>query len=209
MDEYRAPDVTGDSFPSRGVGPRNAYSALMDAPRDGKAGLDPLEAELDADLSVSEIHIQIGQLWREIRRGAAATRLSDYIYREGPDGMDIGLIRVIEACVALGPCRVVDLAGFMDVTPSTASRAIARLEGMGFIERRAVDGDKRAVEVEVTAAGRARHEIFNRRTQFALQGILADFDDEDLHAMAGHFQALVERIETFLEEHEGQRLPDS
>ena len=123
--------------------------------------------------------------------------------------MDIGLIRALEACVALGPCRVVDLAGFMDVTPSTASRAIARLETMGFIERGGVDGDKRAVEVVVSAAGAARHEIFDRRTRFALQRILGDFGEPELRAMAGHFQALVERIDTFLDEYEGRRLPDS
>lgn len=153
------------------------------------------------------LNLEIGMLWREIRRGAAATRLSDYIYREGPDGMDIGLIRVIEACVALGPCRVVDLAGFIDVTPSTVSRAVARLEGMGFVARNAVDADRRAVEVEVTAAGRARHDLFMRRAQFAVEKILADHSDDERAQLAGHLRRLTGRIDEFLEQYEGQRLP--
>ena len=95
--------------------------------------------------------------------------------------MDIGLIRLIEACVALGPCRVVDLAGFMDVASSTVSRAVARLEDLGFVVHNAVDADRRAVEVEVTAAGRAQ--------------------------LAGHLRRLTGRVDDFLEEYEGERLP--
>lgn len=176
---------------------------------DESTDVEPLAAELGGPLAAPELHIQIGQLWREIRRGAAASRLGDYIYREGPDGMDIGLIRVIEACVALGPCRMVDLAAFMDVTPSTASRAVARLEAMGFVERGGVDGDKRAVEIVVTTAGRARHDIYARRTRFAMSRILGDYSDDELSEIADHFARLIDRIEAFLEEHDGQRLPDS
>ena len=184
------------------TGCSGSYARSMDtSPETGRPDPDTWGLEARA------LNLEIGMLWREIRRGAAATRLSDYIYREGPDGMDIGLIRLIEACVALGPCRVVDLAGFMDVTPSTVSRAVARLEEMGLVVRNAVDADKRAVEVEVTAAGRSRHDIFMRRGQFAVEKILADHTDEERAQLAGHLRRLTGRIDEFLDQYEGQRLP--
>lgn len=161
----------------------------------------------EVEAATGELELRIGLLWREIRRGAASTRLSDYIYREGPDGLDLGLIRVIEACVAIGPCRVVDLAGFMDVSPSTVSRAVARLETMGMVERSGVDDDRRAVVVEASAAGRARHELYMRRAHYAMSVIFDRYEPDELQAMASTFERLIGDIDEFLDANEGQPLP--
>jgi DNA-binding MarR family transcriptional regulator len=55
---------------------------------------------------------------------------------------------------ATGPIRLRTLAGRMDTTPATATRAVDALEEAKFVVRKPDPGDKRGVLVEVTARGR-------------------------------------------------------
>lgn len=54
-----------------------------------------------------------------------------------------------------GSLRMSDLADAVLVTRSSCTRLVDRMERSGWVERRAVAEDRRAIEVAVTASGRA------------------------------------------------------
>lgn len=62
--------------------------------------------------------------------------------------------RALVVLVSRGPQRMVELAGALGVTPSTASRMCGRLVRKGLIRRHRARGDRRAVLVSVTGTGR-------------------------------------------------------
>src|ERR1019366_2420725 len=66
----------------------------------------------------------------------------------------IAQYRALVVLASRGPQRLVDLAGALDVTPSTAGRMCDRLLRKGLIRRHRARADRRAVQVSVTAAGR-------------------------------------------------------
>ena len=73
--------------------------------------------------------------------------------------------------------RMQDLAADMYLSQSALSRAVARLEKGGLVERTLCEDDRRGVFVKLTAAGLALHGEA-RRTQIAvLADTLADADD--------------------------------
>ena len=73
--------------------------------------------------------------------------------------------------------RMQDLAADMYLSQSALSRAVARLEKGGLVERTLCEDDRRGVFVKLTAAGLALH-AGARRTQIAvLADTLADSDD--------------------------------
>ena len=70
------------------------------------------------------------------------------------DETTIAQYRALLVLASRGPRRLVDLAGALDVAPSTAGRMCDRLARKGLIRRHRARGDRHAVLVSVTAAGR-------------------------------------------------------
>jgi len=66
------------------------------------------------------------------------------------------LIQVVGGAVTEGLLPVSRIADRLDVTPAFASRLVRELEGMGLVERRPSQLDRRVILVEATAEGRAR-----------------------------------------------------
>ena len=55
-----------------------------------------------------------------------------------------------------GPLRLNDLAHRLGVSAPTASRAVDALVDLGYVERSVDEADRRALQIEATAAGRDR-----------------------------------------------------
>jgi DNA-binding MarR family transcriptional regulator len=70
------------------------------------------------------------------------------------DDTTLAQYRALVVLASRGPQRVGDLAGFLDVTPSTAGRMCDRLVRKGLIRRHRARQDRRAVQVSITPAGR-------------------------------------------------------
>ena len=66
----------------------------------------------------------------------------------------IAQYRALVVLASRGPQRMVDLAGALDVTPSTAGRMCDRLLRKGLIRRHRARNDRREVLVSITPAGR-------------------------------------------------------
>ena len=62
--------------------------------------------------------------------------------------------RALVVLASRGPQRMVDLAGALGVTPSTAGRMCDRLLRKGLIRRHRARADRREVQVSITAVGR-------------------------------------------------------
>jgi len=81
--------------------------------------------------------------------------------------------RTLVVLASLGPQRMVDLAGALGVTPSTAGRMCERLLRKGLIRRHRARSDRREVLVSVTAAGRDVVDQATVRRRELLADILA------------------------------------
>jgi DNA-binding MarR family transcriptional regulator len=104
----------------------------------GVPGLVADEAVLDAVLTASRTLVAVATQ----SLGAAA------------EDITLAQYRALVVLASRGPQRLVDLAGALGVTPSTAGRMGDRLVRKGLIRRQRSRADRRSVQVSITAAGR-------------------------------------------------------
>ena len=71
-----------------------------------------------------------------------------------------------------GPQRVIDLAGFLDVTASTATRMCDRLARKGLIRRQRLSNDRRTVRVSISTAGRELVAAVTQRRRREVESIV-------------------------------------
>jgi DNA-binding MarR family transcriptional regulator len=112
----------------------------------------------------------------------------------------IAQYRALVVLASRGPQRMVDLAGALDVAPSTAGRMCDRLVRKGLIRRHRARGDRRAVMVAVTAAGRDVVDQATARRRALIADILAKLP-------AGTQEAVARALRTFAEA--AGEVPDS
>jgi DNA-binding MarR family transcriptional regulator len=96
------------------------------------------EAVVDAVLTASRTLIAVAT--QSLGTAAEETTIAQY--------------RALVVLASRGPQRLVDLAGALEVTPSTAGRMGDRLVRKGLIRRHRSRADRRSVQVSITAAGR-------------------------------------------------------
>lgn len=87
--------------------------------------------------------------------------------------------RALVVLASRGPQRVVDLAGFLDVTASTATRMCDRLIRKELIRRQRVATDRRSVRVSISAAGRDLVAAVTRRRRREIEAIVARMSTTD------------------------------
>ncbi len=80
--------------------------------------------------------------------------------------------RALVVLAARGPQRVIDLAGFLDVNTSTATRMCDRLARKHLIRRQRLPSDRRTVRVTISDAGRELVAAVTRRRRREVQAIL-------------------------------------
>jgi DNA-binding MarR family transcriptional regulator len=111
--------------------------------------------------------------------GAVVTRAGYTVLRGLSDHGTIGLRRLADACA-------------MDA--ATASRQVVTLVEEGLVQRRAADGDARAVEVSLTDRGR---EVYERIVGYRLShlaNVLGDWSDEDRGQLSGLLRRFVDDL---------------
>lgn len=80
--------------------------------------------------------------------------------------------RALVVLASRGPQRLIDLAGFLDVNASTATRMCDRLVRKGLIGRERLESDRRTVLVTISAAGRGLVGDVTRRRRREVQSIV-------------------------------------
>ena len=137
---------------------------------------------------------RIARAMRELRRGSAMQRFRDRLY--GDSALDMGQHDALEVVVSLGEARMGDVAVALRVDPSTATRAVAKLEDAGLVERRRIDSDARAVVVAPTPAGAALYEQIADSARAALSELFGRFTPAEQDTLAD----LLDRLVTGLDE---------
>ena len=152
---------------------------------EGVAGRYPAEpAAVDAVLTASRSLIAVAT--RSLGAAAEETTLAQY--------------RALVVLASRGPQRMVDLAGALEVAPSTAGRMCDRLARKGLIRRHRARTDRRAVLVSVTAAGRQVVDQATARRRALIEDILARLP-------AGQQQAVASALAVFADA--AGEIPDS
>ena len=93
-----------------------------------------------------------------------------------------------------------DFAEAMHVDPSTATRAVGKLEAVGFAERTADAGDRRVVVVRVTALGRRTIDDMLVRRSLGMERLLETFSTTEREQFAEYLERLVAGIDQLVAE---------
>lgn len=156
------------------------------------------EAGFDSENPVHrEVAMRIGRAWREIRRGAAMSTLIEHFFGVGNDALEQGQMDTLDLLVQQDSWRMGDLADALRVDPSTATRAVQRLERNELARRFNSKTDRRVVMVAVTDAGRERHAAAQAKRVETLTAIMNAYQPDEWEELA----ALLERFVRALDDH--------
>src|SRR5690349_17583506 len=152
------------------------------------------------DLSVDEerqLARRIGVAWKELRRGAAMAMLRDHLFDVGKDALEPGQVDTLDLLVMRPEWRMSALAEALRVDPSTATRAVQRLERVGLAERHPSTADRRVVMVSPTALGIRRHAAIEARRRETLATMLGAFSLDERRLLAELLDRFVESLDEF------------
>jgi DNA-binding MarR family transcriptional regulator len=159
---------------------------------DMAGGHQPDPAAVDAVLTASRSLIAVAT--RSLGAAAEETTIAQY--------------RALVVLASRGPQRMVDLAGALDVAPSTAGRMCDRLVRKGLIRRHRARADRRAVLVSVTAAGRQVVDQATARRRALIEDILARLPAGRQRAVAEALAAFADAAGEIPDNRWPQHLPD-
>jgi DNA-binding MarR family transcriptional regulator len=144
---------------------------------------------------------RIGRAWIELRRGAAASALRSYLFGT-EKALEQGQMDALDLLTRRErPMK--ELAARLRVEPSTATRAVQRLEHDGLVERFTSPQDGRVVLVRITDEGRRRHDAVAERRSIAMMHILSEFDPQERAQLADLMDRLIASIDDVVERLDG------
>ncbi|BDD80808.1 hypothetical protein TPB0596_05710 [Tsukamurella pulmonis] len=117
----------------------------------------------------------IAELTRLKERHAVMTR-----HAVAPDGVELAAYTALFALVKDGPMRSSVLAEQIHTDPSTASRYVSTLTGLGYAERTADPSDRRAALVSATDEGRAKVDFIRQQRNAKLRPLMEEWTDEEI-----------------------------
>ncbi|MEI7547409.1 MAG: MarR family transcriptional regulator [Actinomycetota bacterium] len=156
---------------------------------------DPRERE------IYDLATRIGLAWRELRRGASAAALRDYLYGQGKESIEMGQMDTLDLLVDGRPWRMTELAEALRVEPSTATRAVQRLVNAGLAARRTDSGDGRVVKVAITNEGITAHRAVAERRVEMMSFIVSRFRRQELRDLAEMLERFIGSVDTFFVDH--------
>lgn len=149
---------------------------------------------------LSSVELRIGQLWRELRRGAGMNALLGHLLGTGSDALEQGEWDTLELLAQQPAWRMGDLARALRVDPSTATRAVQRLIHADLAERSRCPDDGRVAYVQLSHAGRERYRTGLRRRQDVMQRLLAGFSGPECEQLAALLERLVGALDDLVGE---------
>ena len=152
------------------------------------------------DPAQRELALRVGRAWRDMRRGASMGSPMDYLFGKGDDALETGQMDTLDLLVTQDAWRMGDLADALRVDPSTATRAVQRLERAGLANRCGGSDDKRVVMVSATEQGRRRHDEALTRRQALLARIMESYDRDEWPALAEFLERFVGALDDFVVE---------
>jgi len=143
-------------------------------------------------------HVVSGQLGDElVRLVKVMERAAAQVAARRGDGVDKAAFSVLYRLVYDGPQRSGALAESLFADPSTISRHVAQLVGLGYVHREADPDDGRATVLAATPSGTACAHANRRRRNDAMATVVADWSTQDRSTLT----TLLARFTTDLEHH--------
>jgi DNA-binding MarR family transcriptional regulator len=104
----------------------------------------------------------------------------EMMVREAGISLDRALFPLLVVIERRGPIGVVDLADRVGRDYTTVSRQVAKLEGLGVVERQTAAADRRVSQATVTAKGKAMTDAVDRARERIVGATFATWDDRDV-----------------------------
>jgi DNA-binding MarR family transcriptional regulator len=104
----------------------------------------------------------------------------EMLIREAGIGLDRALFPLLVGIGRRGPIGVVELADGVGRDYTTVSRQVAKLEGLGLVERRENAADRRVREAVVTAKGKAMTDRIDVARDRLLRAMFETWDERDV-----------------------------
>jgi len=142
----------------------------------GKDGAAPDRAA-GADIDAARLRVAVLRLSRRLRKHDLA-------------GLTPSQLSTLASAGKFGPIRLGDLAAMERIAPSTLTRLINVLEGLGYVQREAAPGDARAYLVTVTGPGHDVLDRIRREATSMLTDSLKTLPPDDQAALAAALPAL-------------------
>ncbi len=123
---------------------------------------------------------------------AACTRFAD-AYRRGSDQVyDTTRVGVLRLAAERGPIRPTDIATELDVNPSSITRQIKALHGLGHLIATSDPSDGRAYLVQATDQGRAELRAFDDKGLEVFSAVVEDWTEHDLHTLTALLNRMID-----------------
>ena len=151
----------------------------------------------DTDL---EVAMRVGIAWRELRRGAMASDVRDVIYGVGGSAIEPGQMDALDLLVTIPSCRMSELAEYLHIDPSSATRAVQRLIKDDLAEHAEKEGDGRVVYIAITERGRRIHGDIAERRRNLLLRVLSDFAEDERQLFTEFLERFTTSIDTAVTE---------
>ncbi len=135
---------------------------------------------------MSDIARELTDTVTKLRRALRRSVRDDERWRARP----VAQIEILQSIADASPSTVSDLAVRLRLAQSAVSGLIARLVADGLIERTADPRDGRAMQLALSAAGRAELTGWEQANQARLGAALATLDAADLAAVRSAIPAL-------------------
>ncbi len=139
---------------------------------------------------------RIAAAWRELRRGASGAALRAHLVGPNAPALEQAQLDALEVLVRVADgWRMSEFADAMHVDPSTATRAIDRLERLGLAERSVAAGDRRVVLARPTELGRRTVREMLVRRAVGMERLLEPFDPAEREQFAEYLERLVASVD--------------
>lgn len=165
-------------------------SSLPQLLRPAPAGEPAPGAPSEADI---ELAGRLGQALARLVRALVRARS----HALSGDRSDVAAIPLLVALTEHGPMRMTALAEAVFSDPSTVSRQVAHLAGLGYVERRPDSSDRRACVLALAPAGEEALRRHRRTRDEYLAHLLSDWSERDRRRVA----TLVDRLATDVVDH--------
>ena len=107
----------------------------------------------------------------------------EMMVREAGISLDRALFPLLVGIERVGPIGVVDLADRVGRDYTTVSRQVAKLEGLGLVERQASAADRRVRQAIVTPKGKAMTDAVDAARERIGRAIFAAWDKRDVEEL--------------------------
>jgi DNA-binding MarR family transcriptional regulator len=153
--------------------------------------------DIHSDLEL-EVAGRIGFAWRDMRRGSIASDVRDTIFGVGGSAIDPGQMDALDLLVTVPSCRMSELAEYLRIDPSSATRAVQRLIKDNLAERVEHEGDGRVVAIAATERGRKIHEQVSDRRRELIFSVLEEFNETERYQLADLLERFVASVDTYV-----------